>query len=42
MMRESDNLYNSINELQVPDLLTFDNNAMKTEFKKLSVKIEGR
>ncbi len=36
MMREADNLYNSISELQVPDLLVFDNNALKAEFKKLS------
>ena len=36
MMQDADNLYNSINELQVPDLLTFDNKAMKAEFKKLS------
>jgi uncharacterized coiled-coil protein SlyX len=40
MMKDADNLYNSINELQVPDLLTFDNKAMKAEFKKLSIKME--
>jgi hypothetical protein len=40
MMREADNLYDSINELQIPDLLTFDNTAMKAEFKKLSGRME--
>jgi len=40
MMRDADNLYNSINELQIPDLLTFDNKAMKAEFKKLSGRME--
>lgn len=40
MMRDADNLYNSINELQVPDLLSFDNKAMKAEFQKLSGRLE--
>jgi len=40
MMRDADNLFNSINELQIPDLLTFDNKAMKAEFKKLTGRIE--
>jgi hypothetical protein len=40
MMRDADNLFNSINELQIPDLLTFDNKAMKAEFKKLSGRME--
>lgn len=42
MMRDADNLYNSINELQIPDLLTFDNTAMKAEFKKLSGRLEKK
>jgi len=40
MMRSSDNLYNSISALQVPDLIKFDNREMKEEFKALSLKIE--
>jgi len=40
MMRDADNLFNSINELQIPDLLTFDNKALKTEFKKLTNRME--
>ncbi len=40
MMRDADNLFNSINELQIPDLLTFDNKALKAEFKKLSGRME--
>jgi len=40
MMRDADNLYDSINTLQVPDLLTFNNKAMKAEFKKLTGRLE--
>ncbi len=40
MMQDADNLYNSITELQIPDLLTFDNKAIKAEFKKLSGRID--
>lgn len=40
MMRDADNLFNSINELQIPELLTFDNKALKAEFKKLSGRME--
>ena len=39
MMRDAYNLYNSISQLQVPDLLTFDNSAMKVEFKKITGKM---
>ena len=42
MMRDADNLYDSIHTLQVPDLLTFDNKAMKAEFKKLSGRLENK
>ena len=36
MMRDADNLYNAVNDLQVPDLLVFENKDMKAEFAKLT------
>ena len=41
MMRNADNLYNAISDLQVPELMTFENKEMKAEFKELSSKIGG-
>ena len=39
LMRDADTLFNSLNELQIPDLIRFDNSEMKEEFKKLSSKM---
>ena len=39
LMRDADTLFNSLNELQIPDLMKFDNSEMKEEFKKLSSKM---
>lgn len=41
LMRNTDNFFNSLNDLQIPELLKFENNEMKDEFKKLSAKINA-
>lgn len=40
LLRDADKLYSSINELQIPELLPFQNKAMKAEFRKLSGKMQ--
>jgi len=39
MMQNSDGFFRSLNKLQVPELLKFDNHAMKLEFEKITAKL---
>ena len=41
LMRNTDKFFNSVNDLQIPDLLKFDNKDMKEEFKKLTAEINA-
>ena len=41
LMRNTDKFFNSVSDLQIPDLLKFDNKEMKEEFKKLSAEINA-
>ncbi len=41
LMRNTDKFFNSLSDLQIPDLLKFENNEMKEEFKKLSAEINA-
>ncbi len=36
VMRNADRFFNALDQLQVPDLLTFDNSQMRDEFRKLT------
>jgi len=42
LMRNTDKFFNSLNDLQIPNLLKFENNEMKEEFKKLSAEINAK
>lgn len=41
LMRNTDKFFNSVNDLQIPELLKFENNEMKEEFKKLTAEINS-
>ncbi len=41
LLRDSERFFSALSELQVPDLLTFDNREMKEEFRKLTDKMAG-
>ncbi len=39
MIRESEKMFAALSDLQVPDLLTFENNEMKLEFHKITARM---